>query len=389
VLGGVDAVPGGIEGVLAGARIVTPDGVLAGGWLRVSGGRITELGSGPAPAAALELGGGYLVPGFIDLHVHGGGGHDFTASEADLAAGVAYHQRRGTTRTLVSLMTASLDAMCEQLGWVAELARGGRFQVAGAHLEGPFLAAGRCGAQNGAHLQPPDRQVMSKLVEAGQGFLRTVTVAPELPGALEVIAELVAAGVVAAIGHTDASYEQATAGYAAGASLTTHLFNAMSPMNHRKPGAVVAALDSGAAFEIINDGAHVHEAMISLAARGADGALVLITDAISAAGVGDGDYVLGGLPVTVRGGKARTATGGLAGSTLTMDVAFRRAVLEVGLSIHEAAAAAATTPARVLGLGQECGSIAAGLAADLVLLDEELQVRRVMVAGHWVDTSSS
>lgn len=374
----------GSEAVLAGARIVTSDSVLTGGWLRVSGGRIAELGAGTAPAAALQLGGGFLVPGFVDLHVHGGGGHDFTASEAELAAGVAYHQSRGTTRTLVSLMAASLDAMCEQLGWVADLARGGEFQVAGAHLEGPFLAAGRCGAQNVAYLLPPDRRVMAKLIEAGQGLLRTVTVAPELPGALEVIADLVAAGVVAAIGHTDASYQQAAAGYAAGAGLSTHLFNAMSPITHRKPGAAVAALDSGAPFEIINDGAHVHEAMIGLAARAAGGGLVLVTDAISAAGVGDGNYVLGGLPVTVRDGEARTPSGGLAGSTLTMDVAFRRAVLDVGLPIERAAAAAATTPAQVLGLGQECGSIAAGLAADLVHLDDELRVRRVMVAGRWL-----
>jgi N-acetylglucosamine-6-phosphate deacetylase len=372
---------------LAGARIVTPDGVLTGGWLRVEEGRICQLGSGWAPVPALDLEGGYLVPGFIDLHVHGGGGHDFTASPTDLAAGVAYHRSRGTTRTLVSLMTASQDALCEQLGWVAELARDGDLQVAGAHLEGPFLAPGRCGAQNGAHLQPPDRQMMSKLIAAGQGFLRTVTVAPELPGALEVIADLVVAGVVAAIGHTDASYQQAAAGYAAGATLTTHLFNAMSPLGHREPGAAVAALDSGSALEIINDGVHVHEAMISLAARAA-GNLVLVTDAISAAGAGDGAYVLGGLPVTVRDGKARTATGGLAGSTLTMDVAFRRAVREVGLSVEQAAAASATTPARVLGLARECGSIAVGLAADLVHLDEQFQVRRVMVAGRWLDSLS-
>ncbi len=373
------------ESALAGARIVTPDGVLSGGWLRVRGARIAEVAHGPAPGSALELAGGYLVPGFIDLHVHGGGGHDFTDSADDLAAGIAYHQARGTTRTLVSLMAASLDAMCEQLGWVAALARGGAGQIAGAHLEGPFLAAARCGAQNGAHLQLPDRQVMAKLVEAGQGYVRTVTVAPELPGALAVISDLVEAGVVAAIGHTDASYEQAAAGFAAGATLTTHLFNAMSPVDHRKPGAAIAALDSGVAFELINDGVHVHAAMVGLAARCAGANLVLVTDAISATGMGDGRYVLGGLPVTVRDGRARsTGTGRLAGSTLTMDEALRRTVQEIGLPIEVAAAAAATNPARVLGLAAECGSIAAGLAADLVHLDDQLRVLRVMVAGRWL-----
>jgi N-acetylglucosamine-6-phosphate deacetylase len=191
--------------------------------------------------------------------------------------------------------------------------------------------------------------------------------------------------VIAAVGHTDASYAEAAAGFAAGASLTTHLFNAMSPINHRRPGAVIAAMDSGVAFEIINDGVHVHEAMVRLAARCAAGNLVLVTDAISATGVGDGSYVLGGLPVTVHDGKARgTTTGSLAGSTLTMDEAVRRAVLDVGLPIQTAVAAASAHPARVLGLADECGSIAAGLAADLVHLDDELRVRRVMVAGRWL-----
>ncbi len=371
--------------VLFGARLVTSDGVLERGWLRVGGGRITELGTAAPPAGAERLDGGWLVPGFVDVHVHGGGGHDFASSAAELAAGVAFHRSHGTTRTLVSLMAGPLDALCEQLGWVVSLATADA-RVVGAHLEGPFLAQARCGAQNAAYLQLPDRQVLAKLLEAGQGLVRTVTLAPELPGALDLLPLLAEARAVAAIGHTDASYEQAAAGFAAGAGLATHLYNAMPPLDHRRPGASAAALDSPAFLELINDGVHVHPAMIRLAAAHGIRRLVLVTDAISAAGVGDGSYVLGGLPVTVAGGQARgAASGRLAGSTLTMDAAFRRAVLEVGLPIEAAVAAAAGNPARLLGLADRCGAIAAGLDADLVHLDEDLQVRRVMVAGRWLD----
>ncbi len=369
--------------VLSGARLVTPSGVLESGWLRLADGVIAEVGSTPAGPGTEELGGGWLVPGFIDLHVHGGGGHDFTESAEAMVAGVAYHRGHGTTRTLISLMASSLDAMCEQLGWLAGLARLDE-RVAGAHLEGPFLAQARCGAQNVAQLQLPDRQVLAKLLDAGQGYVRAVTIAPELPGAIGLIADLTEAGVLAAIGHTDADYSQAAAGFAAGAALTTHLFNAMSAIGHREPGAAVAALESTAAFEVINDGVHVHPAMVRLAARHGSHRLVLVTDAMSATGVGDGTYVLGGLPVTVVAGKARSAeSGSLAGSTLTMDEAFRRAVRQVGLPIADAVAAASTNPARLLGLADRCGSIAAGLAADLVLLDDDLRVRRVMIAGEW------
>ena len=381
--------------ILTGARLVTPSGVLDGGWLRLAGGLIAELGSGPAPAAVssgaavssedvVSLGGGWLVPGFIDVHVHGGGGHDFTTSPEEMAAGIEFHRRHGTTSTLVSLMAGALDAMCEQLGWLVALAAGDD-RIAGVHLEGPFLAESRCGAQNAVHLQLPDRQMLAKLLDAGQGLVRTVTVAPELPGALGIISDLTETGVVAAIGHTDADYDQARAGFAAGAGLATHLYNAMPPIRHRAPGTVIAALESAAFLELVNDGVHVHPAMIRHAAAYGTDRLVLITDAMSATGVGDGSYVLGGLPVTVLDGQARgTQTGSLAGSTLTMDSAFRRAVHEVGLPIEAAVAAASTNPARLLGIADRYGRLAPGLAADLVHLDDELTVRRVMIGGRWL-----
>jgi N-acetylglucosamine-6-phosphate deacetylase len=305
-----------------------------------------------------------------------------TKGADDMAAAVAYHRSRGTTTTLVSLMAQSVEAMCEQLSWAAELTRAG--EIAGVHLEGPFLAAARCGAQRPESLLLPDPLVLRKLLEAGQGCVRTVTIAPELPGALDLIADLSAAGIVAAIGHTDATYEQAAAGYGAGATLATHLFNAMGSFNHREPGPSVAALDAGVFVEMINDGHHVHDALIRLVARSAGRSLAFITDAISATGVGDGTYTLGEQGVVVQGGPPRLANSSrLAGSTLTMDEAVRRAVLSLGLGIDVAAAAAASNPARVIGLDASTGAIGAGLDADLVVLDDDLSILRIMRRGDW------
>lgn len=381
--------------VLSHARVVTPGGVLDDGWVSVAGTRITGTGTGAAPEATgggrTDLGGAWLLPGFIDLHMHGGGGHDATATPGDMAAAVAFHRTHGTTRTLVSLVAAPLDVLARQLTWVADLAAAGASStghVVGAHLEGPFLSHARCGAQNAAHLVAPDRVAFAALAGAARGSLRTLTVAPELPGALELIGDVLAAGVIAAIGHTDADYDQAQAGIDAGATLATHLFNAMPPLHHRAPGAVAAALAAGIACEVINDGRHVHPAITALVS-GVPGRLALITDAIEAAGADDGDYVLGGQPVQVRDGQARLASdGSLAGSTLTMDVAVRRAVQGSGLTIEAASAAASGTPARVLGADARCGSITSGLDADLVVLDADLRVLRVMAGGTWCPTPS-
>ena len=368
--------------VLGGARVVTPDGVLGDGWVEVADGRIVGVGTGAA-AGADDLGGGWLLPGFIDLHSHGGGGQDVTASPEAMAGAARFHLLHGTTRMLVSLMAAPVDRLCEQLAWVGSLVRDG--VVLGAHLEGPFLAAARCGAQNQAHLLDPDPLVLRKLLDAADGNLRQMTVAPELPGALELIAEVVSAGVIAAIGHTGATYEQASAGFAAGARLATHLFNGMSPVSHREPGAAVAALDAGVVVEMINDGVHVHDAITRLVGRAQDRRVALITDAVSAAGAGDGRYTLGDREIVVANGAPRLVDSSrLAGSTLTMDEAVRRYVLNVGLPVESAVDAAATTPARLLGIDDRCGAIAAGLDADLVHLDDDFRLQRVMSRGTWV-----
>lgn len=370
--------------LLRGARVVRPDGVLEAGWVLVDGDRIADVGTGTAPehdrAADLD---GWLLPGFVDVHVHGGGGHDATASPEDMRAAVAFHRRHGTTSTLLSLVTAPLAALEQQLGWVADLAAEDP-GVRGAHLEGPFLSHARCGAQNPAYLRRPDAAEFDGLLAAAAGTLRSITVAPELPGAPELIAAAGRAGVVAAIGHTDATYAEAMAGIEAGATAATHLFNGMRPIHHREPGPAVAALRAGLVCEIINDGIHLHPAIPGVVAE-QPGRLAFVTDAIDAAGMGDGEVVLGGQRVQVRDGQARLVpSGSLAGSTLTMDVAVRRAVRDSGLDVVTASAAASGTPARLLGLDREIGAVLPGLVADLVLLDGELNLRAVMSRGRWL-----
>lgn len=375
------------EALLTNARITTPEGVLDSGWVLIRDGLIAEVGPGPRARSTVDqdLRGHWLLPGFIDIHMHGGGGHDITASPDAMRHAAAFHREHGTTTTLISLITAPIRQLEQQLNWVATLAedRSTPQQVLGAHLEGPFLSPTRCGAQNPEFLLTPDRQLLERLIAAAGGWLKVVTVAPELPGALQIIDDLVDAGIVAAVGHTDATYDQTMAAFDHGATLATHLFNGMRPVHHREPGPVLAALDSSARCEIINDGVHVHPAVLrAVTARGPD-RMILVTDAIAATGSAPGDYQLGGQTVTVRGGQARlTATGALAGSTLTMDDAFRRAVRNQ-TSPTLAARAAATNAAEVLGVSHRIGAIAPGRQADLVTLDTDLALYGVMVGGRW------
>jgi N-acetylglucosamine-6-phosphate deacetylase len=374
--------------LLVGGRAVTPDGVVADAWVHVEDQIIASVGAGrPAvDAPVVDLDGAWLLPGFVDLHMHGGGGHSIAASPEAMEGAVAFHRLHGTTATLVSLMTAPVEDMSEQLTWAAELVRRGptpRGHVLGSHLEGPFLSPRRSGAQNEAHMIAPDARVLERLVAAADGSLRMVTLAPELEGALALIDPLRRQGVVVAMGHSDATYEQATAAIRAGANHATHLFNAMPSLHHRAPGLVGAALEAGIACELINDGRHVHPAVVGLVAR-LIACPVLVTDAIDASGVGDGTFVLAGQEVRVHGGEARlTRTESLAGSTLTMAEALRRAVTDSGLGIEQASAAASANPARVLGLEASIGSIAPGRRADLVVLDDDLEVSAVMAGGGW------
>ncbi|MGH3657505.1 MAG: N-acetylglucosamine-6-phosphate deacetylase [Micromonosporaceae bacterium] len=371
------------------ARIVTPDGVVDGS-LRISGDRIESVGATPGadPAGTGEdLGGAWVVPGYVDIHVHGGGGATYTTGDPDAAREVAaFHLRHGSTTTLASLVTSPPELMARATAGFAPLVVEG--VIAGIHYEGPYLSAVRCGAQNPDHLRDPDIGELTRLVDAGAGAVRMVTVAPELPGAVEAIRWLVGHGVTAAIGHTDATYAQTLDGVAAGATVGTHVFNGMRPPHHREPGPVYALLQSPeVTCEFIADGVHLHDGTLRFAAGvTGPGRAALITDAMSATGMPDGRYELGGQAVTVADGVARLgdgdSNGSIAGSTLTMDAAVRRAV-SAGMSVADAARMAATTPARTLGLTDR-GALAPGLRADLVVLDEELAVSRVMRGGIWV-----
>jgi N-acetylglucosamine-6-phosphate deacetylase len=379
--------------LLGGGRVVTPDGVLSDAWVSISDGRIAEVSAArpDSDTPIVDLQGAWLLPGYIDLHMHGGGGHNVSESLQAMEDAVAFHRTHGTTATLVSLVTAPEQALSEQLDWAAELVRRGpsrRGHVLGSHLEGPFLSERRCGAQNEAHMLAPDPALLERLRAIAGDSLRMVTLAPELPGALALIETLSKAGVIAAMGHSDATYEQALEGIRAGANHATHLFNAMPPMLHRDPGLVGAALDSGITCELINDGRHVHPAIIRLVFELIDYP-ALVTDAIDAAGAGDGRFELGGQDVVVVAGEARlAATGSLSGSTLTMDQALRNAVKTCGLSVERASAAASAVPARALGLEQERGSIAPGMSADLVVLDDDLLITGVMATGSWCELTA-
>lgn len=367
--------------VLAARRVLTAQGILEPGWVRVEGQRVAALGAGPPPDATVTAHADWLVPGFTDIHMHGGGGYDVTTSADELRGAVAFHRAHGTTSTLISLVTASIDDLCAQLSRIAELARTDP-GVLGAHLEGPVLSTVRCGAQDPRHMIPPDRAALARLLTAAGGHLRSTTIAPELPGAGELIDDLLEAGVVVAVGHTNATYDQARRAFDRGATLATHLFNAMPPLHHREPGPVGAALDAGVHCEIINDGVHNHPAVTRLVAGRRAERLVLVTDAISAAGAADGDYLLGGQSVRVEHGQARLrSTGSLAGSTLTMDQAVRRAIGPVQLEPVTAFRAASANPATALGLGESHGTIAVGRRADLVALDNELRPVQVLCGG--------
>ncbi|MFI1991470.1 N-acetylglucosamine-6-phosphate deacetylase [Actinoplanes sp. NPDC020271] len=354
-------------------RIVTPGGVIQG-HIHFSGTAIEAIV--PDDTAGDDV----IVPGFVDLHCHGGGGHTFTTGDPSAARGAAaFHLAHGTTTMLASLVSSPFELMRSATLAYKPLVDEG--VIAGIHFEGPYLSAVRCGAQNPLFLRDPNLSEITEVIKIGEGAVRMMTVAPELDGALTAITHLRDAGVLAAVGHTDATYEQTHAGVDAGASVATHLFNGMRPVHHREPGPVVGLLASTATVELIADNIHLHPGMLTYAARSAGPErAILVTDAMDAAGMPDGSYELGGQAVVVADRVARLAEGGsIAGSTLTMDVAFRNAVA-AGLTLTEAVAMSSTTPARLLGLTDR-GALAPGLRADIVVLAPDLTLEQVLRSG--------
>jgi N-acetylglucosamine-6-phosphate deacetylase len=370
-------------------RVVTPRGTVAG-QVSVRDGLIDSVEPGSTTGRALDLGDRWLVPGFIDVHVHGGGGAQFNTRDVDeVLAAARFHACHGTTSLLATTVAAAVDDLVSALDAVsAAVGVAGGASVLGAHLEGPFLSPTRPGAMDPASFLDIDDVVVDRLLETGGGCVRMMTVAPELAGAVSLIRRLVSGGAVCSLGHSDASLEEARAAVAAGARSATHVFNAMPPLHHRAPGLLGAVLDLDSVdCELICDGVHADPVAMRLVcrAKGPD-RLHLVTDAISAAGMEDGEYRLGGLRVRVVAGRAVLAEhDSLAGSTLTMDAAVANAVSMLGLSVEEAVGAASRGPARLLGLDGSKGSIAAGMDADLVVLDAELRACGTMVGGRWVD----
>ncbi|OWA35068.1 N-acetylglucosamine-6-phosphate deacetylase [Saccharibacillus sp. O16] len=332
--------------------------------------------------------GGWLLPGFVDIHVHGGMGEDFMdAGKPGVLDTIAkFHGSHGSTSMLATTMTASHDMIDGVLEAVWAYRQRGEMpgaSIEGVHLEGPFISPKWPGAQNPVHISLPRTDWLEDWEARFPGLIRQLTLAPEREGALETIAWLRANGITAAMGHTDASYEEVLAAVDAGLNHAVHTFNAMTPLHHRKPGAAGAALGTESIVaEVIADGIHVHPGAVKLLAKvKTDGNLVLITDAMSAAGLGDGDYFLGDLPVVVQDGVALTQGGALAGSRLTMAEGFRFLVHQAGLSVERASDAASGAPARQAGLYSFTGSIQPGKRADLVWMDEELELRGVWAAG--------
>lgn len=384
--------------ILTADRIITPGRMLAPGWVRVAGDRIAEVGEGRPPAAGatspvvearrpatagasrppLHLE-GTLAPGFVDTHCHGGGGASFTTGDAEEARQVAEaHLAHGTTSLVASLVTDEVSALESHVRVLGELVDDG--VLAGIHLEGPWLSRDFCGAHEPSLLLPPSPEDVDRLLAAGGASLRMVTLAPELDGAIDAVRRIVDAGVVAAVGHTDATWGQAREAIDAGATVATHLYNQIRGLHHRRPGPMAALLEDDRVWiELISDGVHVHPAMLRLARSAAPDRIVLVTDAMGAAAAADGDYHLGPIHVQVREGVARTPSGAIAGSTLTMAGAVRHSVAS-GFTLEQAVDAATRAPAAALGL-TDVGVIRAGARADLVVLDEDLQVTSVVRAG--------
>lgn len=366
------------------AHAVTASGVVEDARIVMEDGRITAIEPGAEGAQPL-----WAVPGFVDTHCHGAVGVSFGAADVEAnRRAVAYHRAHGTTSIFASTVTRPMDVLVEEVRVLRGLVEEG--EIDGIHLEGPFMAEEKKGAHDPALLLDPAPEHVERLIEAGGPALKMVTLAAELDHADAATRRFTEAGVVVAFGHSDADAETTHRAIDWGMTAATHLFNAMRPVHHRAPGPVPVLLDDERVLcEQICDGTHVHPDVVRMVVDAAgEGRVGLVTDAMSATGQGDGRYILGDLEVDVHDGTARLVTtdgepGAIAGSTLTMDRAFEFMVQEVGCSIEQAAAMAATTPARFHNL-TDVGVLEVGRLADICLVDDEGRLQRVIRRGEAV-----
>jgi N-acetylglucosamine-6-phosphate deacetylase len=378
-------------------RAFTPQEEIADAVVVVEGGKIAAVGrreniSIPAGARRHDAGGLTVAPGFVDVHIHGAGGHDVMEGTPEALEAVASTvARHGTTSLVATTVTASAEHTCRAVAGIAQWIESQRelpthhapqAEMLGVHFEGPFISTARRGVHPPEWIVPPSTELLQRFTDAARGTGRILTLAPEVPGALELISAARQAGLIVSLGHTDASYGEAMNAIEQGARHAAHVFNAMRPFEHRETGVIGAVLTSPAVTaELIADGVHVDAAAMQLllSAKGPR-RVILVSDGTSATGMPDGTYRLGTFDVTVTGGVCRSAEGKLAGSTLTLDRALRN-IVALGVTLADALAMLTSNPARLLGIERRKGALVAGADADLVLLDADLAVNGVMTRG--------
>jgi len=380
--------------LLHAGKAITPKGEILGAGILIRDGEIEMVG--PRAAMALPSGAEEIqatehtaIPGFVDVHLHGAGGHDVMEGDETALSTIASRLAAfGTTSLLATTVTAAVDDTCRAIEGISRYISTqyqtdqARAEILGIHFEGPFLSKERRGVHPKEFLQLPSAELLQRFLQAASGNARILTIAPELLGATPCIDAARSLGMVVSIGHTDATYEQARAAVAHGAHHATHVYNAMRPFNHRDPGVIGAVLTTPeVTAELIADGVHVDEIAMKvlLQAKGASG-VILISDGISATGMPDGKYMLGGLEVTVSGGVCRSAEGRLAGSTLTLDRALRN-IVKLGIPLADAVKMLTLNPATLLGIEFKKGALRTGADADIVLLNEGLEIVKVWARG--------
>lgn len=377
-----------IRGRVVSAALELDDAVVSVSGDRISAVRpFTEWIAAHPDSADLPFA-GTLLPGLVDIHNHGGFGHRFdTVDPAEALAAAQFHHASGSTTVVASVVTGAPEDMLAQTAMLRELADSA--VLGGIHAEGPFLSVSRCGAQDPRYLRDPDPVLTEKLIAAAGGHLRVMTLAPERSGYSAVAQQLTDHGVVVALGHSDADFDSfrnalRPTGFG---SLVTHLANGMPPLHHRSSGPVGAGLVAAAGgeviVELIGDGVHVDSGFAALVFATAPGRVALITDAMQAAGLSDGEYQLGPQAVTVAGGVARVSNGSIAGGTMTLRQNLARAVHRSGIPLRAAVIAATATPAAAVGL-TEVGDLRPGQFADLLIVDDSLELRRVLRRGQWL-----